>query len=101
RAGRSHREEGQDNKEGRAPLRCARIFTEECHNAYYARFGRKSSHWGKGMKGGKEALDDVAPAMYEELRRLARHYLSGERSVHTLQPTALVHEAYLRLAGQR
>ena len=53
------------------------------------------------MKGNKAALDDVAPAMYEELRRLARHYLSAERSGHTLQPTALVHEAYLRLAGQR
>jgi RNA polymerase sigma factor (TIGR02999 family) len=53
------------------------------------------------MSEGKAALDDMAPAMYDELRRLARHYLSGERSGHTLQPTALVHEAYLRLAGQR
>jgi RNA polymerase sigma factor (TIGR02999 family) len=53
------------------------------------------------MKANKAALDELAPAMYEELRRLARHYLSGERLDHTLQPTALVHEAYLRLAGQR
>jgi len=48
----------------------------------------------------KGSLDDMTPAVYDELRRLARHYLSGERSGHTLQPTALVHEAYLRLVGQ-
>lgn len=40
------------------------------------------------------------PLVYEELRRLAHHYLSRERPDHTLQSTALVHEAYLRLAGQ-
>ena len=40
------------------------------------------------------------PLVYEELRRLAHRYLSRERSDHTLQSTALVHEAYLRLAGQ-
>lgn len=40
------------------------------------------------------------PLVYTELRRLAHHYLSQERSGHTLQSTALVHEAYLRLAGQ-
>lgn len=40
------------------------------------------------------------PLVYEELRRLARHYLSRERSDHTLQSTALVHEAYLRLGGE-
>jgi len=40
------------------------------------------------------------PLVYDELRRLARHYLRQERSDHTLQSTALVHEAYLRLAGQ-
>jgi len=39
------------------------------------------------------------PLVYGELRRLARHYLQRERSDHTLQSTALVHEAYLRLAG--
>jgi RNA polymerase sigma factor (TIGR02999 family) len=38
--------------------------------------------------------------VYDELRRLAAHYLKGERPDHTLQPTALVHEAYLRLVGQ-
>jgi len=39
--------------------------------------------------------------VYEELRRIARGYMHGERPDHTLQPTALVHEAYLRLVGQR
>lgn len=41
------------------------------------------------------------PDVYEELRRLAAHYLRGERQDHTLQATSLVHEAYLRLAQQR
>lgn len=46
------------------------------------------------------ALADVMPQVYEELRRLAAAYLRGERVEHTLQPTALVHEAYLNLLGQ-
>jgi RNA polymerase sigma factor (TIGR02999 family) len=41
------------------------------------------------------------PVVYEELRRLAGHYLRLERPGHTLQPTALLHEAFLRLVGQR
>ncbi len=48
----------------------------------------------------KEALDRMAPEVHSELRRLARHYLTGERNGHTLQPTALVHEAYLSLTSQ-
>jgi RNA polymerase sigma-70 factor, ECF subfamily len=48
-----------------------------------------------------EALAEMMPEVYEDLRRLAASYLRGERSEHTLQRTALVHEAYLRLAGQR
>ena len=43
---------------------------------------------------------EMTPEVYEELRRLAANYLRGERSEHTLQRTALVHEAYLRLADQ-
>lgn len=50
--------------------------------------------------GDREALEKLMPLVYEELRRLARHYLRQERSDHTLQSTALVHEAYLRLAGE-
>ena len=47
------------------------------------------------------ALRAALPEVYGELRQLARGYLRHERSSHTLQPTALVHEAYLRLLGQR
>lgn len=51
-------------------------------------------------KGNREAMDEVFPLVYEELRRLAASRLRGERGDHTLQPTALVHEAYLRLIEQ-
>jgi RNA polymerase sigma factor (TIGR02999 family) len=46
------------------------------------------------------ALESLMPLVYEELRALASRYLRSERPGHTLQPTALVHEAYLRLVGQ-
>ena len=46
-----------------------------------------------------DAADRLFPILYEELRRLARHHLRGEATGHTLQTTALVHEAYLRLTG--
>jgi RNA polymerase sigma-70 factor, ECF subfamily len=49
--------------------------------------------------GNKEALDRLTPLVYNELRRLANHYLRGERKDHTLQGTALVHEAYIKLIG--
>ena len=49
----------------------------------------------------KLTVDELMPSVYEELRRLARHYLRGETPGHTLRPTALVNEAYLKLAGQR
>src|SRR5262245_61925506 len=51
--------------------------------------------------GDVEAFKALMPVVYEELRKLADHQLHQERSDHTLQPTALVHEAYLRLAGLR
>jgi len=51
--------------------------------------------------GNKEALDDLTPLVYKELRRLAASHLRRERKSHTLQPTALVHEAYLRLVDQK
>src|SRR5262249_5410586 len=51
-------------------------------------------------EGDREALDRLMPMVYNELRRLANFYLQQERSDHTLQPTALVHEAYLRLVKQ-
>ena len=46
------------------------------------------------------AADEILPAVYGELHRLAHHYLRGQRLGHTLQTTALVHEAYLRLVDQ-
>ena len=54
--------------------------------------------WGRSDKQG---LDQMLPVVYQELHRLATHYLSREATGHTLQPTALVHEAYLRLVDQR
>ena len=54
------------------------------------------------MQGGDErASGQLVPFVYDELRRLAGHYMRGERDDHTLQPTALVHEAYLKLTDQR
>jgi len=50
--------------------------------------------------GDQSALDQVLPLVYSELRRLAAGYLRNERPNHTLQPTALINEAYARLVGQ-
>ena len=51
-------------------------------------------------KGDAQALDRLVPIVYDELRRLAAHYLRDEHAAATLQPTALVHEAYMKLVGQ-
>lgn len=51
-------------------------------------------------QGDQKALTDLTPLVYRELRQLAAAYLRRERNGHTLQPTALVHEAYLRLVEQ-
>jgi RNA polymerase sigma-70 factor, ECF subfamily len=51
--------------------------------------------------GDREALERLMPLVYDELRRIASRYLSRERSAHTLQRTALVHEAFVRLVDQR
>ena len=51
--------------------------------------------------GNRDALNQLMPIVYRELRRLARHYLRNERPDHTLQATALVHEAFLRLIDQK
>jgi RNA polymerase sigma factor (TIGR02999 family) len=55
----------------------------------------------KWANGDQQALDELTPLVYNELRRLAASQLRKERRSHTLQPTALVHEAYLRLVDQR
>lgn len=51
--------------------------------------------------GNQAALEELTPLVHEELRRLAHHYMSRERPDHTLQTTALVNEAYLRLIEQK
>jgi len=54
--------------------------------------------WGQGQQ---EALDELLPIVHQELHRLARRFMFGERAGHTLQTTALVNEAYLRLVNSR
>ena len=51
-------------------------------------------------QGDGAALAELTPLVYEELRRLAHHFMEGQRTDHTLQTTALINEAYLRLADQ-
>jgi RNA polymerase sigma factor (TIGR02999 family) len=55
----------------------------------------------KLASGDQQAASELIPLVYEELRRLAARHLAHERSDHTLQTTALVHEAYVKLAGQK
>ncbi|CAN5740888.1 sigma-70 family RNA polymerase sigma factor [soil metagenome] len=55
----------------------------------------------KAQTGDKAALDEFLPLVYNELRRIAENQLRNERGDHTLQATALVHEAYLRLIEQK
>lgn len=55
----------------------------------------------KWRAGGQDALQDLIPLVYQELRCIAQHHLRQERQDHTLQSTALVHEAYLRLMKQK
>jgi RNA polymerase sigma-70 factor (ECF subfamily) len=59
---------------------------------------RLLAEWAKGSE---QALEDLMPLVYRELRQLAASYLRRERQEHTLQPTSLVHEAYLRLVDQK
>jgi RNA polymerase sigma factor (TIGR02999 family) len=56
---------------------------------------------GDWSRGNQSALNQLLPLVYAELRRMAARHLRGERAGHTLQPTALVHEVYLRLVDQR
>jgi RNA polymerase sigma factor (TIGR02999 family) len=55
-------------------------------------------HWGNGDR---KALEAILPLVYDELRRLARYHMRQQRPNHTLQTTALVHEAYLRLNQEK
>src|SRR5262245_60459150 len=51
------------------------------------------------QRGDSNAAEQLFPVVYDELRRIARAHMANERAGHTLQATALVHEAYLRLIG--
>src|SRR4051812_13026226 len=51
------------------------------------------------QRGDRSALDELTPLVFDELRRIAHRYMQHERNGHTLQTTALINEAYLRLAG--
>lgn len=62
--------------------------------------GEVTSLLGEMRLGSKDALARLIPLVYRELRRLAGHYMRDERVSHTLQPTALVHEVFLRLVNQ-
>jgi len=59
-----------------------------------ADFTQLLTEWRAGQP---QALDRLTPLVYDELRRLARHYMRAERGSHTLQATAVVHEAFMRL----
>ena len=65
-------------------------------DASQERISELLADWAGGDPAARERL---VPIVYEELRRLAHHYMRGERSAHTLQTTALVNEVYLRLSG--
>ncbi len=54
----------------------------------------------RAKRGDRDAASELLPLVYRELRQIASGYLAGERGNHTLQPTALVHEAYIRLIGR-
>jgi RNA polymerase sigma factor (TIGR02999 family) len=72
--------------------------------AGYARMSSQENVTGlllKWSKGDEQALNDLMPLVYGELKRLADIYLHRERSEHTLQSTALVHEAFMRMVNQR
>jgi RNA polymerase sigma-70 factor (ECF subfamily) len=68
------------------------------HNPSRREVTRLLDDWSQGNRG---ALDELMPLVHTELHKLARGYLARERPGHTLQPTALVNEAYLKLVGER
>ncbi|HRI03234.1 MAG TPA: sigma-70 family RNA polymerase sigma factor [Pyrinomonadaceae bacterium] len=70
---------------------------KNCDIVFFVQITQLLKDWSKGNQA---ALDELMPLVYEELRRQASQYLRKERQGHTLQTTALIHEAYLRLAGQ-
>src|SRR5213082_1252476 len=69
----------------------------DTHSVSQQRVTELLAHWSHGDDA---ALAELTPLVYEELRRIAHHHMGGQRPDHTLQTTALVNEAYLRLADQ-
>lgn len=59
------------------------------------------THYLARLSGGEDVVSELLPLVYHELRRVAAGYLRRERAGHTLQPTALVHEAYVKLVNQK
>jgi len=78
--------------------RVARAKVEQMTPELSSRVSELLLDWGNGDR---EALKAILPFVYDELRRLARHHLREQRPNHTLQTTALVHEAYLRLEKEQ
>jgi len=64
-------------------------------------FGAITTHLSRLNLGDRGAFDDLVPLVYHELRRIAQAYLRRESKTYTLQPTALIHEAYMRLAKSK
>ena len=79
------------------PAAAGRI-SEEPHPAGPQEVTQLLANWSHGDHA---ALEKLIPLVYKELRRLSHHFMEGQRPDHTLQTTALVNEAYLRLADQR
>src|SRR6185436_6072778 len=85
----------------RGSIRCSLRFTRTKHSIMADRSSTVSGllqAWGQGDL---QARDELLPLVYKELRQRAASYLRHERRDHTLQPTALVNEAFLRLVGQK
>jgi RNA polymerase sigma factor (TIGR02999 family) len=78
---------------------CALTPDAQSMTSPHPRRGEVTTLLARAGQGDGRATEDLFPLVYEELRDLAQRFLSGERRDHTLQPTALVHEAFMRLVG--
>jgi len=75
------------------------IHQTRCPHLRIRRVGSVTELLERWNRGDRDALSELMPHVYGELRQLAEYYMRREQIDHTLQPTALVHEAYMRLAG--
>ena len=100
----AERRTGQRADKGR--IRCCRCYAVASNPTILTRAPMASTHdvtalLGEWSRGNRTALNQLLPLVYAELCRVAARHLRNERADHTLQPTALVHEVYLRLVDQR